>query len=367
MSEMSMRQRMLAVISGGPHDRVPFVQYTGQAPKEEAWALVGRENIGLLQWTRLHALDHPHCRFETEEISRRGRAGFRRTLHTPEGDLFEERLYEPGYGSSAAACHFVKEPEDYRVLLAYLRDIRVRKDLSGYLEADRALGDDGLPHAAVDRTPFQQLWVQWVCLEDLCLHLADAPGVMEEVFAALAGIQRRTFEIVVAAAREVPLSHIDFPDNVTAPVIGRTYFEKHCVAGYNELAGMLSDAARTSSPKSGLDVPLFSHTDGDLKPLWDLIGQSKLDGLDSLSPPPDNDTPVGLAAEMWPDMRLWVNFPSSVHLAEPEVMYQTAMEILRQAGHTGRLQIQISENVPAGRWRVSYPQIVRAIRDFGPI
>ena len=38
---------------------------------------------------------------------------------------------------------------------------------------------------------------------------------------------------------------------------------------------------------------------------------------------------------------------------------------LQQAGHTGRLQIQISENVPPGGWRKSYPEIVRAIRDFG--
>ena len=75
-----MRQRMLAVIQGHPHDRVPFVQYTGQTPKEDAWALVGRDNVGLLRWTRVHALDAPHCRFETEEISARGRKGFRRTL-----------------------------------------------------------------------------------------------------------------------------------------------------------------------------------------------------------------------------------------------------------------------------------------------
>jgi hypothetical protein len=41
------------------------------------------------------------------------------------------------------------------------------------------------------------------------------------------------------------------------------------------------------------------------------------------------------------------------------------MEILSEAGHTGRLQIQISENVPPGVWRTSYPEIVRAIRNFG--
>ncbi len=100
MPDMTMRQRMLALIQGRYHDRVPFVQYASQAPRDEAWALVGRDNLGLLQWTRVHALDHPNCRFETQEIQAGERKGFRRTLHTPEGELFEERLYEPGYDGS---------------------------------------------------------------------------------------------------------------------------------------------------------------------------------------------------------------------------------------------------------------------------
>ena len=64
-------------------------------------------------------------------------------------------------------------------------------------------------------------------------------------------------------------------------------------------------------------------------------------------------------------MRLFVNFPSSVHLLEPDRIYARAMQILQEAGHTGRLWIQISENVPPGVWRTSYPEIVRATRDFG--
>ena len=42
------------------------------------------------------------------------------------------------------------------------------------------------------------------------------------------------------------------------------------------------------------------------------------------------------------------------------------MDFLEQAGHSGRFQIQISENVPPFAWQQSYPEIVRAIRDFGP-
>ena len=71
------------------------------------------------------------------------------------------------------------------------------------------------------------------------------------------------------------------------------------------------------------------------------------------------------ALARWPDKFVWANFPSSVHLEEPEVIFRTARELLEDAGHSGRFWIQISENTPAGVWRKSFPEIMRAIRDFG--
>jgi hypothetical protein len=105
--------------------------------------------------------------------------------------------------------------------------------------------------------------------------------------------------------------------------------------------------------------------DGDLKPLWSAIAESKVGGIDSFAPAPDNDTSVAQAVAMWPDKRLWANFPSSVHLWAPEAIRAEADAMLAAAGHTGRLQIQISENVPAHRWQVSLPVIADAIEAFG--
>jgi hypothetical protein len=53
-----------------------------------------------------------------------------------------------------------------------------------------------------------------------------------------------------------------------------------------------------------------------------------------------------------------------VHLRPAEEVYATAREILEQGGHSGRLQIQISENLPPGAWRRSFPEIAGAIEDF---
>jgi hypothetical protein len=356
MKTITMRERMLAVMQGRPHDRVPFIQYDNTSEDNEIiWQVIGRENMGVWRWSRLHAIDHPNCKLEVRRYRRNGLAAKTRILHTPAGHLTEEILYQPDLNAGCIRKHFVKDAVDYRILLAYLRDSRVRMDLRRYRRDLAELGDDGLPLPAVSRTPYQQLWVQWVCIEDLAAHLVDCPEVMEEVTAELMRVERQVYAVVRRAAQLVPLPMIDVPDNITAPVIGPKNFRKYCLPMYNELAEMLADAG----------TRVYVHMDGDLKPLWKLIGESRVGGIDSLSPPPDNDTSVGQAHALWPDMRLCPNFPSSVHLAEPEGIYAMARQILDEAGHSGRLQIQVSENVPPGRWRVSYPEIVGAIRDFG--
>ena len=72
---MNNRDRLLAVLQGEQLDRVPFAQYDGIAPNEEAWSLVGRENLGLLRWSAIHHVKHPNCRSEAVPIERNGLRG----------------------------------------------------------------------------------------------------------------------------------------------------------------------------------------------------------------------------------------------------------------------------------------------------
>lgn len=347
MRAMTMRERMLAVVQGRPHDRVPFVQYSGIAPADEVWAAVGRGRVGLLQWCSVHRVETPHCRFEHADFEREGARFRRTTLHTPAGALWEERQFEPAYGSSSVRRHFVQEPRDYDVLMAYLRDGVVLDAYDAYREVAAKLGDDGLPLVAVERTPYQQLWVQWAGLQNLSVHLAECPDKVEETMGLLRERARRIFEI----ARRSPAPFVDFPDNITAPAIGPERFRHYCAPLYRELADMLAERGAI----------VFVHMDGSLRPLWDAIGSCGVRGIDSLSPPPDNDTSVADARRMWPGMRLWVNFPSSCHLRGYAGARAVAERLLEEDGSSGLLQIQVSENVPKHAWRESYRAIAHAI------
>lgn len=352
MRRLTNRERILAVVRGHELDRVPFVTYDFEPPRvADVLATVGPERIGLLRWSAVHRVEHPHCRLESESFYRDGTKWERRTLYTPVGAIYEERAYEPGYGSAAIRKHFIQEKADYDVLCYYLEDSIILADYERYWADERDLGDQGLPLVAVERTPYQQLWIEWVGLDILPYHFVDYPEQIERTIHLLQRRARQIFEVVVRS----PAPFVDFPDNITAPAIGPQRFRTYCIPLYNELADLLAESGR----------PVFVHMDGDLKPLWDAITSSKIGGIDSFSPPPDNDTRVADALSMWPHMRLWVNFPSSVHVQPYERVRAVAEEILAEGGHSGRLQIQISENVPLDVWPVSFKAIADAIDAFG--
>lgn len=350
MAGMTMRDRLLAVVQGRDLDRVPLVMYDTLLPLADVRRLLGRERIALLRWCRVHEVEHPHCAFVEEDYCV-GDAKWRRTtLHTPVGALHEERAFEPAYDSSSIRKHFVETYEDYDVLWAYLEDCVIRPNYAQYHQDAAELGEDGLPLVAVERTPYQQLWVQWTGLDNLGYHLCDWPERVAHTVELLEARARHIFDIICRS----PAPLVDFPDNITAPAIGPERFRKYCVPLYNELADRLGD------------VPVFVHMDGDLKPLWDDIAASKVGGIDSLAPAPDNDTSVAQALAMWPEKRLFVNFPSSVHLRPPEQVRAATEEILAAGAHTGRIEIQISENVPHRVWRTSLPAIADAIEAWRP-
>jgi len=342
---------MLALVQGRELDRVPFVVYEGMFPVEEVYAHLGRERVGHLRWSAIHHTEHPHCHFEDETYYVGETRWQRTTLHTPAGKIYEERAFESGYGSSSIRKHYVQEPEDYDVLWAFLEDSVILPDYKRYEKDAAELGEDGLPLVAIERTPYQQLWVQWVGIDALSFHLADVPDRVQRTIEMLTARTRVFFDL----AYHSPAPFIDFPDNITAPTIGLSRFQTYNVPLYNELAERLAER----------DALVFVHMDGDLKPLWQAIAESKVGGIDSLAPTPDNDTSVAQAVKMWPEKRLWVNFPSSVHLRGYDQVRAEAETILAAAGHSGRLQIQISENVPLGVWRESLPAIVDAIDAFG--
>ncbi len=376
MRHMTMRQRMLAVLGGEEHDRVPFCTYGGMEglPFEEVKALLGAGRWGQLRYSPIYTARYPNCRFTSEDYTGAcvvrqdtihqatglkfpppplgaGDRWQKNTVHTPAGSIYELRKYEPAYNSSSVRKHFVETPADYAVLRSLLEDAILEPDYDRYRREDALAGDDGIGMAWIERTPYQQLWIEWVGLDMLPLHLADCPEEVAHTVDLLRRRQRKLFEI---AARS-PAPFVEMPDNITMPAIGHKRFREYCVPLYDELAGMLAERGAL----------VFVHMDGELRGLWEAIAASGVGGLDSFTPAPDTKTSMAEAFVCCPNMRWWVNFPASLHLSSPAAIRAVAGEILHAAGRSGRLQLQITENIAEGTWRTSLPIIADAIEDFG--
>ena len=185
--------------------------------------------------------------------------------------------------------------------------------------------------------------------------MQDEPAILEQVMTLFGKILIEALEVTADAVGKAEFYHVTLGDNITAPMVGRKLFQKWCMPYYN----------RASDTLLAKKIHFFVHMDGDLKPLWEDIDQCRHHGIDSLSPPPDNDTSVQEAFDRWPKKFVWTNFPSSVHLQQPEKIYAKATELLEQGGHSRCFWIQISEDIPPGAWKTSFPIILRAIKDFG--
>ena len=353
---MTHKARMVRFLRGEEVGRMPLVQYSGlAAPDADVWAAFGEESMAVLAWAGATRSSAPNCEMTSRDVTVDGGPGTETVLTTPAGSLVERRKRLPDLpGVSGFVEHFVKTVDDYEILLAYLNDLRVEPAPEGLAELVDRLGEHGLPHVALPRTPYQALWVQWAALDHLGLHLYDRPDLLEAVMVRLGELLVEAAKAAALAAKDAEFYHVVIGDNISAPLIGPDRFERWCRPYYEQVTDIAHDA--------GLKV--FAHLDGDLAALGDAIARTRFDGVDSMSPPPDNDMSVAEALRLWPDKMVWANFPSSVHLQPPEAITETARRLLEEGGRSGRFWIQLSENLPPGRWRTSIPAINRAIDEF---
>ena len=219
----------------------------------------------------------PNCHSECTDLKKGRLQGWRETLSTPKGKLQQIKLYVPELdGVAGFGEHYVKKTEDYEVLLSFLEDVEVVQDLSEIEDFHHRIGEGGIPHVSLPRTPYQALWIEWVSIEDLILHMQDEPAILEQVMTLFGKILIEALEVTADAVGKAEFYHVTLGDNITAPMVGRKLFQKWCMPYYN----------RASDTLLAKKIHFFVHMDGDLKPLWEDIDQCRHHGIDSLSPPP---------------------------------------------------------------------------------
>ena len=333
---MTPRQRVLAVLRGEPFDKVPFTIYENKIPQCSVERRLRNEGLCIVnRRVPVYVIERPNCSTTICHYEEDGCPRIRVRISTPVGEIYEVR--EPAAFTQWTVEYLFKRPEDYRVLRYFVQDQVVRPNYEAFSRAEAWMGDDVILRANVGGVPLHEIMVHWMGLEKFAEEWADR---RDEVL-ALEKLMRDKLRDVYCVLAESPITHANFGGNLVPEVMGVPRFKEFCLPLFEECAEVLHSRGKL----------LGTHMDGNNRAWADLLGASSLDYIEAFTPAPDTDMTLTEALEAWPDKVLWINFPSSLHLASIEKIKQTARQIVDAALQTRRIVLGITEDIPEDRWQ----------------
>lgn len=247
--------------------------------------------------------------------------------------------------------HLVKKPEDYAVLEFIINDTTYHANYDAFKQADEAVGESGFVMTSVERTPVQKLWIEFTGIERFSLDWYEERETVERILDAILAKQREMWEIVA----DSPAEFVWCPDNITGEIIGPAMFERYLLPYYNTLAEMMHNKRKR----------LVAHMDGQMRSLAECVSKTDVDIIEAFTPPPDGNLSVTEARDAWPDKVIWINFPSSMHIASEEQLKAVTRDLLEQAAPGDRFLVGVTENIPSNAWRQSLRTITEIINEHG--
>jgi hypothetical protein len=247
------------------------------------------------------------------------RAGVTRAeLRTPVGVLTMCSQMVPDMVESGTlpymSDHPIKGADDVRVLEYVLERAEYVPKHDRVLEKQAGMGRIGFVMPLMTRVPFQRLLLDFVGEVPLFYMIHDTPRLVDHMLVLLH--ERMLEDIRQVAAYGGPYVH--FPDNVDGVITNPELFARYSLAHYQQYAELLHAQGKRAG----------SHTDGNLRPILDLLARSGLDVCESFSPAPLTACPFDEAWAAWREGPIiWGGIPSPILQPDtPEVEFRAYVE-----------------------------------------
>lgn len=343
---MTIRARITAALHREPVDQIPFTIYPGMVPKGDQERRLRALGLGT-NWRVPLATSHaPSVKTDYVEYEeRRARFG-RTTVTTPCGEVSSTQRLGAAYGSNWYVDHYVKQPEDYRVIAFMVEDTVYAPAYDAFHNAVEELGEDGYVTGNFGYSPFMEMRVNLLGMERFAMDQFDHPELFHSLLDALTRKQREAYPILADGPAELVI----YCGNCVPEVLGNG-FAQHCLPCYDELGEMLHARGKL----------LGCHLDANNLFWAQAVADSALDVIEAFTPAPDTDMSVADARAAWPDKVLWLNFPSSLHLASAERIKQETRQLLMDAAPALGVIVGITENIPQHAWERSLTAIAETL------
>jgi uroporphyrinogen-III decarboxylase len=286
---MTGRERILAALHRQKVDRVPWSPLIDSyllsslppdGPRNK-YDLCRRIGADIFDW-------HPQGRtlhYRNVEIdTRRNGDDIFTTIHTPVGTLTERRLVTP-------VTLFIAEPKiktvaDLAPYRFWIENTQIEPDDS-VCKSQQLCGDDGLAIVCGPQSPAQLLIGEESGLESFYFLLADHERELTELLDAMHAKNLEAYRILAQEPTVAILAPEDVSTTTMSPdICGRFTFR------------YLDDYADIAHAAGKL---LLGHMCGRLAGMASLIAASRIDGVESVTPPDIGDMPVDRARAAWPD------------------------------------------------------------------
>jgi len=338
----TMRDRVLAVLVGESPDQPPFIdrieiwykgmQARGTMPKKydgmslnevHAAVGIGRQKFSIPYALKLntvemsillngemiyHASDpevlYFPAQYPPEEIPRDRPGSSVVQYETPVGSVsvsyeFAESMISLSGMEPYLTTHLIKEPTDFRTIEYILEHATYLPRYEAFEAEEKEVGPHGFVVPCIHRIPFQQALLEYLGEMSLFQALYDSREQLDRLIYLL---DLQMTEILKQLG-ETDLAYIEFGDNLDGMMTNPNLFQDYCLPQYQKYTDML----HAQGKKAG------SHTDGNLKPLVDLLPESGLDVCESFTPQPLTEL---LFEEAWQKWRqgpiMWGGIPSSI-------------------------------------------------------
>ncbi|MDR0472459.1 MAG: hypothetical protein LBH43_02140 [Treponema sp.] len=304
---MSSRERLLAVLRGKQTDLIPWAPFLTYwwdqnliAGAEKLGEIGFKKAVGADILMRGHGDRAAHNEYEdlfTFKISR----DKTRITETVNGDKKEVR-YETPLGSLKASYtyspfgdtwflteHPVKTAGDLKILEYMAEDTALTPDFEPYLQEAKKNPDAlFLPLITpFTKTAFQSMIEFWVGTEELCYLEADEPGAVKNTLAAMRKVSMNAARISASSPAEAFISWEDSSTTNVSPA----WYEEYILPEINGWCEVLHE-------KNKLYI---QHACGHLRNLLPLIGNSKIDALESVSEAPTGNISLKEISQSFPE------------------------------------------------------------------
>jgi hypothetical protein len=333
--------------AGQKPKQIPYTIYYGEfrhTKDDPYWHQLFEAGLRVTYAVSSFKSETKNVEYINDTINHDSRKISRQVMRTPVGEI--AKTFFNGWEQE----FWLKNAQDYRAMQYIVENTELTADYDSYRQLEQQVGPYGIVHVNLLRTPLQTILVDYVGLENFGVHLFELKEEMMSLYDALLKQFARRVEIVAGG----PGRYVNIFENFTADTMGPKRFEQFHIPVYQKYIPMLQQSGKI----------VGTHFDGQLSLCSDLIANSPIDTIESLTPPPEGDMDLGEARKVWQDKLFWSNINVGKYQLEPQKLKQTVFDSVAKAAPDGRrLAFEVSEHIPQN-WKESMPVVLEALSEL---